>query len=161
MIFPLPSPRKILGFPRDSTSLAAKSPHCCAILPHPLRMEGTHELARMCMGTRAHTHTRASLIWLWVMPRLLMVLIFHTRKSSWWCCHESGYQPSQGRTMESREDEEQGKMKGSETNPLCPTARTNTTKKHEHLAAVFRCFLFFFFFLLPKARLLDGFFKVR
>ena len=54
--------------------------------------------------------------------------------------------------MESREDEEKEKMKGSETNPLCPTARTNTTKKHEHLAAVFRCCLFFSD-LLPEAML--------
>lgn len=45
--------------------------------------------------------------------------------------------------MESREDEEQQKMKGAQTNPLCPMARANSEKKHERLAAGFKRRLLF------------------
>lgn len=92
--------------------------------------------------------------------RLLMVLIFCTRKVAGDVAMNQAISPARDRPWrDPKEDEEQDKMKGSETNPPC----THSEKKHEHLAAVFRCGLFLSnlgYSPRPCYRFLDGFWKL-
>lgn len=111
--FPLPSTHKILGFQLDSTSLAANR-----LTASRYGRENMWSGA----GGRPHTNTHPTKSYLTLSDvQIADGLIFHTRRSNWWLCHESGYRLSQGCAMKGWDAEEHEKMKGWDKS-LLPTS---------------------------------------